>query len=269
LANAPKNLARAAACGAVRCCSLLAMSMHDKERTRPAWPDASSGRASESRLALRSFMLSSPWAAGLRSETIDRLWVATTVRELQPAEVLGRQGELSTHWYGIMRGLLRMDRLCEHGNVISLAAGPMGTWFGEAMLVLREPRNYEVSSMRSSMVACVSASVFRATLKEDAQFNDAILRMLSNRVRAVTDLFAQQRGLDPQRHIARILVSMIGQGRHGPILQVDVSQEELAQLAGVARQRVNQALRSLQLRGLIETSYASVVVRDLRGLAEI
>jgi CRP/FNR family transcriptional regulator, cyclic AMP receptor protein len=240
--------------------------MHDRRRPRPVWADAPS---SESRLALRCFMQASSWAAGLRAETLDRLWVATSVRELKPSEVLGRQGELSTHWYGVMRGLLRMDRLCEHGNAVSLAAGPMGTWFGEAMLVLREPRNYEVASMRSSMVACVSASVFRATLKEDAQFNEAILRMLGKRVRTVTELFAQQRGLDPLRHIARILVSMVGQARHGPILQVDVSQEELAQLAGVARQRVNQALRSLQLRGLIETSYASVVVRDLHGLAEV
>jgi CRP/FNR family transcriptional regulator, cyclic AMP receptor protein len=118
------------------------------------------------------------------------------------------------------------------------------------------------------VVACVGASVFLDILDKDPQFNRAMLRMLSNRVRAVTDLIAQQRGLDPQRHIARILVSMVGQARHGPILRVDVSQEELAQLAGLARQRVNQALRSLQTRGLIETSYASIVVRDLHGLSE-
>jgi len=242
--------------------------MHHENFEHSAWPDALNKRSGRSRFALRAFMLRSPWAAGLRPETIDRLWVSATVRELKPGDVLARQGELPTHWYGVMRGLLRLDRLCEHGNVVSLAPGPMGTWFGEAMLVLREPRNYEVSSMRSSIVICVSAPVFLATLKEDPQFNDAMLRMLSNRVRAVTDLFAQQRELDPQRHVARILASMIGQARHGPILRVDVSQEELAQLAGVPRQRVNQALRSLQERGLIETSYASIVVRDLDGLVD-
>jgi CRP/FNR family transcriptional regulator, cyclic AMP receptor protein len=244
------------------------MAMYEQQRAQPAWPDAFDGQAVGTRSALRAFMQASPWAASLPPQTFERLLAAAVVRELQPGEVLCRQGGLPTHWYGVMRGLLRMDRLCEQGNLVSLAAAPMGTWFGEAMLVLREPRHYEVSSMRPSVVACVGASVFLDILDKDPQFNRAMLRMLSNRVRAVTDLIAQQRGLDPQRHIARILVSMVGQARHGPILRVDVSQEELAQLAGLARQRVNQALRSLQTRGLIETSYASIVVRDLHGLSE-
>ena len=233
----------------------------------PPWSDQPPSRAIDSRSALRAFTQASAWAAKLSPATFERLLAATKVRSLQAGEVLCRQGERATHWYGIMQGLLRMDRLCENGNTVSLAAGPMGTWFGEAVLVLREPRHYEVSAMRASMVACVSASVFLAMLKNDPQFNDAVMRMLSNRVRSVTELFAQQRGLDPQQQIARILVSMVGQARHGPILRVDVSQEELAQLAGVARQRVNQSLRALQARGLIETSYASVAVINLAGLA--
>ena len=211
-------------------------------------------------------MRASPWAKNLNASTFESLLAATTIRDLRRGETLCRQGDTPTQWYGIMRGLLRVDRLNEHGNTISLAAESMGAWFGEAALVLREPRNYEVTSMRSSTVACVNGAVFLTATREDPQFNETVLRMVSNRVRTLADLLVQHRGLNLQQQIARILVSMSVKTRHGSIARVKISQEELGQLVGVARQRVNQALSALRARGLIETSYASVALLDLPGL---
>ena len=45
-----------------------------------------------------------------------------------------------------------------------------------------------------------------------------------------------------------------------------VSQEELGQLAGLSRQRVNQALQRLAADGLLQVDYGSVTVLDLDGL---
>jgi CRP/FNR family transcriptional regulator, cyclic AMP receptor protein len=241
--------------------------MYDEEKHHlPANTEQSKPESSRSRCSLVAFMRGSAWAESLNAQTFERLLEATTVKNLRPGEVLCRQGDTPTQWYGIMRGLLRMDRLNEHGNTISLAASSMGAWFGEAMLILGDPRTYEVSSMRSSTVACINGSVFLAAMREDPQFNEAILRMVSSRVRFLADLLVQQRELDPQQQIARILVSMAGQPKHGFIPRVKVSQEELGQLVGVARQRVNQTLSELRARGLIKTSYASVALLDLPGL---
>ena len=45
-----------------------------------------------------------------------------------------------------------------------------------------------------------------------------------------------------------------------------ITQQELGYLVGLSRQRVNEALRSLQAQGLIRIEYGGVRVLDLPGL---
>ena len=216
--------------------------------------------------AKQAFVRNSDWARDVCQGTLDNLLAATSVRELQAGEVLCRQGEPATHWYGIMHGLLRQDTLCEDGTVTSLTAGPMGIWVGEGALLLRQSRRYELSAMRDSRVACMGASAFEQAFAEDADFNAAISHLLSNHLHFYIELFADQRRLDVERRVARILVTLVGHSRHGPHLRIDITQDELAGLVGVSRQRVSQALHELKARSLLELSYAGVTVLDLAGL---
>jgi len=240
--------------------------MDDKQRAAVSLLGGRQSRTERSRAALESFVRGSSWAHDVSEDTLDDLLAATSVRELTAGEVLCRQGEPATHWYGIMQGLLRQDTLCRDGTVTSLTAGPMGTWFGEATLLLHEARRYEISAMRDSRVACVGAAAFRRAFDESAGFNAAVSRSLSSRLDFYIDLFADQRRLDVERRVARILVTLVGHDRHGPRLQLDITQDELAGLAGVSRQRVSQALHELQSLGLLELAYSSITVLDLAGL---
>jgi DNA-binding GntR family transcriptional regulator len=48
--------------------------------------------------------------------------------------------------------------------------------------------------------------------------------------------------------------------------KLEISQEEIGLLAGVSRQRVNQALRVLEKAALLRVEYGGVMVVDLAGL---
>ena len=71
---------------------------------------------------------------------------------------------------------------------------------------------------------------------------------------------------DPQR-VARCVA-----GLFNPILypgmdaRVEVSQEEIGHLAGISRQRVNQALHRLEKEGLVKVDYGRIRILDLEGL---
>jgi DNA-binding GntR family transcriptional regulator len=47
---------------------------------------------------------------------------------------------------------------------------------------------------------------------------------------------------------------------------LEVSQEEIGFLAGISRQRANQALQTLQQAGLLKVEYGAIVIEDLEGL---
>jgi DNA-binding GntR family transcriptional regulator len=48
--------------------------------------------------------------------------------------------------------------------------------------------------------------------------------------------------------------------------KLEVSQEEIGYLAGISRQRVNQALHALEAAGLLKVEYGAIVINDLDGL---
>ena len=52
----------------------------------------------------------------------------------------------------------------------------------------------------------------------------------------------------------------------GTHLHLRISQEELANLCGISRQRCNVALQRFKKSGLIEIEYGGITVRDLDGL---
>jgi DNA-binding FadR family transcriptional regulator len=53
----------------------------------------------------------------------------------------------------------------------------------------------------------------------------------------------------------------------GDVLRI--TQQELAYLAGLSRQRVNEALQALQTMRLIEVTYGGVRILDLDGLRRV
>ena len=52
-------------------------------------------------------------------------------------------------------------------------------------------------------------------------------------------------------------------------IQLQLAQEELAQLLGASRQRVNQELKTMEREGVIRVEPSGLVLRDARALSSI
>jgi len=75
------------------------------------------------------------------------------------------------------------------------------------------------------------------------------------------------RMLGPDPRLARELAALFNPMLYpGSDKTLPVSQEELANLVGLPRQRVNQALRRLETAGLVRVGYRGVTILDLEGL---
>ena len=94
-----------------------------------------------------------------------------------------------------------------------------------------------------------------------------MLGQLNERLGQFIALVESERLLDPDARVARSLGALFN-----PVLypgigrQIQISQEEIGLLAGVSRQRVNQALPVLERAGLLKVAYGGVQVVDLSGL---
>lgn len=69
------------------------------------------------------------------------------------------------------------------------------------------------------------------------------------------------------RVIAELCRSHGRQDRHGVVIDVRLTQPELATICGAAETSVQKALRELRSDGLVETDYRRITVPDLEALA--
>ena len=197
--------------------------------------------------------------------------VAAEVRSLAcglaAQQCVCRKGEPVDYWFGIIEGLVKMAGLSPSGKLTTFTGLPAGAWFGEGSLLKDEPRRYDVIALRDSRVALMPRSTFNELLDGSIAFNRFLLVQLNERLGQFIGQVEHDRLLDVEARVARCLAAMFNPHLYpGKSMELRISQEEIGYLSDLSRQRVNQALKTLEQAKLLEVTYGGIVVRDLSGL---
>lgn len=201
----------------------------------------------------------------------DRAWVERElqVAEAAPGERICRLGGAPNFWFGVLDGLLKMSNDSRGGQSISYVGVPAGTWFGEGTLLKNENYRYNIEALRHSLVAGLPAPAFHRLLDVSLAFNRVLMNQLNDRLGQFIAAREIDRSDNPDQRVAATLLHLFHPQRQpdaGSLLRI--TQQELAYLAGLSRQRVNLALQVLAARGCIAVEYGGVRVLDLPGLRQ-
>ena len=210
---------------------------------------------------------SSSWGKTLTEEEMAKALAGTTERSFAPNAFICMKGEPVEFWMGIIDGLGKMASHWTTGKTTSLTGISTGGWFGEGSLLKKEPRRYDVMAIRETRVAYMSRSTFTWLLDNSLAFNRFMITQLNERLGQFIGMMENERLLDIDTRIARVLAALFNPVLYpGTTHFLQISQEELGYLAGVSRQRANQALKLLEEHGLLRVEYGGVTVIDLEGL---
>ena len=211
-----------------------------------------------------------PWLVALSPLERARASAAMRVATAEPGDLLCRIGRPPNYWFGVIDGLLKMSNDSTHGPPITFTGVPPGAWFGEGTLLKREPYRYNIQALRRSTVAGLPIQTFHELLDESLAFNRFVLRQLNERLGQFIAAREIDRLEDTDSRVARGLAAMFHPVLYpgvGDLLRI--TQQELGYVVGLSRQRVNEALKRLQVRGLIRIEYGGVRVLDLEGLRTV
>ncbi len=216
---------------------------------------------------LQRMLRAAPWYAGLDDDERVRVECDVSERLVAGGAFVARRGGRVDHWMGVVEGLLKMSNVSPEGKLATFAGMPDGAWFGEGTLLKNEARRYDVIALRDTRVACMPRTTFEWLLERSIPFNRFLLDHLNERLGQFIAMVEYDRLLDPDARVARCLGSMVH-----PLLypgngdSLRIGQEELGNLAGVSRQRVNQALQRLENEGLLSIEYGGIRIVELEGL---
>ncbi|WGT62105.1 Crp/Fnr family transcriptional regulator [Variovorax paradoxus] len=208
-----------------------------------------------------------PWLPALTPAERRRAEAALVVGEAEVGDLVCRVGRSPTYWFGVVEGLLKMSNDNADGGSVTYAGIPPGGWFGEGTVMKREPYRYNIQALRRSVVAGLPIDSFHWLLDHSIGFNRFVMNQLNERLGQFIAALEIDRLNNPDARVARNLVSLFNPVLYPGVGEVlRITQQELAYLVGLSRQRVNEALNGLSAQGLIRVEYGGLRVLDLTGL---
>ena len=208
-----------------------------------------------------------PWIRLLSAEELDRAVADLKVADASPGDMVCRTGRPATYWFGVIDGLLKMSTDNAQGQTMTYTGVPPGGWFGEGTALKRENYRYNIQALRKSRVAGLHIDTFHWLLDHSIGFNRFVMNQINERLGQFIAAREIDRMNNPDVRVARSLAALFNPVLYPGVGEVlRITQQELAYLVGLSRQRVNEALTTLAEQGSIRVEYGGLRVLDISAL---
>ena len=199
---------------------------------------------------------------GLRADILAR----AVVRRIPDGTSLSHRGEAASEWCGVARGAVRVSSVSLSGKQIALTYVEPGIWFGDISLFDGLPRTHDAQAHGDTTLLVVRKADFRELLSRHAELYEALLRLNCRRLRLMFDAIEDLNTRPLASRLAKqilVLARAYGVAERNEIrVGLQLAQEDLAQLLGASRQRVNQELKKLEREGAVRVEPTRLVVLD-------
>ena len=195
------------------------------------------------------------------------------VKRYKDGELIAARGEPPEDWFACALGAVRVSSTSLSGKQITLTYVEPGIWFGDVSLFDGDRRTHDAYAHGDTTTLCVAKADFKKILALHAELYEALLRLNARRIRQLYGLVEDLNTLPLRARLAKQLLHLI-RSYGVPSLSdgsevrigLQLAQEELAQLLGASRQRVNQELKSMEREETIRIEPGGLVIRNRKAL---
>jgi CRP-like cAMP-binding protein len=198
------------------------------------------------------------------------------VKRYKDSELICARGEPPEEWIACARGAVRVSSTSITGKQVTLTYVEPGIWFGDVAIFDGDRRTHDAYAHGDSTILCVAKADFKKILALHAELYEALLRLQSRRIRQLFGLVEDLNSLPLRARLAKQLLHLarsygvpsLSDGAEVRI-GLQLAQEELAQLLGASRQRVNQELKAMEREEAIRIEPGGLVIRKREALMRI
>ena len=179
-----------------------------------------------------------------------------------------------TDLFLVLHGHVRVMVISGPGTVI-LRDIQDGEFFGELAAIDGQPRSGAIIAVTDTVLARMSASLFRQAVHEHADVCDQLLMLLASQVRMLANRVNEQSTLNVQQRIYAELVRLARPSAKGDkgeaVISPPPTHAELASRVSARREAITRELNALEKVRLIERRRGAIVLLDpakLKGMIE-
>jgi CRP/FNR family transcriptional regulator, cyclic AMP receptor protein len=204
--------------------------------------------------------------AGLGADDADAMFAAGTRRTFTTGELLCREGDVGSAILVVLSGYVKLTKTAISGRETMLELRGPGEVLGEMSVVDRAPQSANAIAIDDGEVLAVDAARFDALRRERAGVANALLAVVVRRLRQASGRQLELGTDDVLSRVCRRLVELAsshGEQLADGVLVRALSQQDLADWAGVSRDGVVRALHELREAGLVESGRGRVLIKDI------
>ena len=216
------------------------------------------------------------WFSSLSPSLRHDIYRCAYVKRYKDNELISARGDLSEEWVSCAKGAVRVSSTSLSGKQVTLTYAEPGIWMGDVSIFDGERRTHDSYAHGDTTILCVSRGDLRKILSVHVELYEAMLRLHARRIRQLFGLVEDLNTLPLRARLAKQLLHLV-RSYGVPSLQdngeirigLQLAQEELAQLLGASRQRVNQELKAMEREEAIRIEQGGLVVRNRAALMRI
>jgi CRP/FNR family cyclic AMP-dependent transcriptional regulator len=205
-----------------------------------------------------------PLLADLPPEDVQRLLSIARRRTFSRGEVVFHRDDPADCLQLVVRGRFGMRVLTPLGDSVLVDVLGPGQTFGELALLLPDARR---SATAEALEEGETRSVFRDDFtvlqREHPGVKDVLLRLLAEQLRRSTDRVVEAHYVDAETRVRRRLVDLAAAFESGV---VQLTQEDIAAMAGTSRATVNRVLREEEKLGAVALARGRTTILDRDAL---
>jgi CRP-like cAMP-binding protein len=215
-------------------------------------------------------LASSSLVSGLEPKVLAALGERAVRQRFEKGRTIFYQGDPGDTLYVVAEGLVKVWVSSGDGSEMVLATLRPPDAFGELSAVDGHLRSASATTLEPTVLLSLDRTTLLDAVHRNAAVADALLRALGGLARRITEQASDLVFLDLAGRVAKCLVHLAVREGHvdgeTTVLELPLSQTEIAEMVGGSRQSVNQIMKAFETRGFLEFRGREVVIKDIASL---
>jgi len=214
-----------------------------------------------------------PFFTKLSQDEVNPLAQRLILRRFNAGQIIFHHGDPGGLLYIISKGKVKISHSTPDGQEALLAILGAGDFFGELALLDNSPRSATAEALAPTETLTLHRDQFRHFLGENPDFAMHVLQTMAEHIRRLNSQLSDIFFLDLPGRLARTLLRLCDQhGRQteeGIVIELALTQTDLAEMVGATRVSINKALGRFRRAKWVKLQGRRLTVLNREALANL
>ena len=212
------------------------------------------------------FLKTAPYFSGLNSAELDSIQKFVFEKRAERGQILIFEGEPAEALYLVVSGVVKIFKTSSDGKEQILYLVRPGESFNEVPVFDEGPALSSAEAMGPVLLYGLRKNDLKGFFEGHPRAGMNMMQILSQRVQQLVSLVEDLSFKPVTKRVAKILLEHAGDGTGQ---SMKLTQQEMAAMAGTAREMVGRSLKVLEDEGTIRFDRHRIIITDKEALKEM